>query len=139
MKACNPLFYDYFSLSKRELNKVVKIRPRVVLCVRDAIVHARAKTRTSRQQLWWHAEGKGLIQRTPIRINRATNLSHYMLLKNIVQPVQNQQGSRTSSANPSTGNGQKEHPREKLKVCRFESVLDEAAVVCRSTRTPTTS
>jgi hypothetical protein len=133
VKACTPLLFDYFSLTKRE---VIKIRPRLLQCVRDAIVHASAQTRTSRHLLAVAcvvavvlAEEEGITRRTVsyTRIYKSTNLYRYVSLSNLRDIVHVPEEQSTGG----------ESLRGRLEPRTFQIVLDRV-VARRRTTAPTT-
>ena len=92
VKVATPLLSDYFSFTKKTLQTIVKLRPRLLRCVRNAIKHVRQNTRVTRHLLAVAcvvvvelAHSEGLLQRPPdySRIYRATNLYRYLRLSDL--------------------------------------------------------
>ena len=95
--AATPLMRDYFSLTQREIKKIVDPRPRLTRCVRNAVTTVRAKTTSTRHlsvaciAAILLARDEEKLLRTKVkftRICRSTNLSRFMKLKKLEHIVQ---------------------------------------------------
>lgn len=96
VKVCTPMFADYFKFSAREVQAIVRRRPRLTRCVRNAVTCVRSKTRVTRQLLAvvcvvavMLAEEEGLLRAKPKYkgIYDATSMWRFMHLRELRQIV----------------------------------------------------
>ena len=95
--AATPLMRDYFSLTQREIKKIVSPRPRLTRCVRNAVTTVRSMTTSTRHLLAVACIVAILLARSEkllcskvrfTRIYTATNLSRYVTLKTLKDIIQ---------------------------------------------------
>ena len=95
--AATPLMRDYFSLTQREIKKIVSPRPRLTRCVRNAVTTVRSTTTSTSHLLAVACIVAILLARSEkllrsevqfTRIYTATNLSRYVTLKKLKDIIQ---------------------------------------------------